>query len=146
MVDLEGLAGALEKALDSAGIPEQSAAAVALARLYARLLDEPAIAGKYRIPLSHLSKVFEHYSSCVRTTPMESKGLEMSEVAITTALAEHSTTSDLGPKLQSTLKELNLVLPVKSAPAPEVPSEQPAQPKSARDELRDRRLAREHGA
>lgn len=121
MVLIMSLSEALEEALTCANVPATSVAAVELARTYARLLDEPAAGAKYRIPLQHLAKVFRHYANTVKATPLEAKGLETAEATIVSALAEHSTTSDLGPKLAAILKELNLTLPAVAAPAkPEV--------------------------
>lgn len=138
------LSEALENALASTNVPEQSAAAVALARRYAELMDEPAAAGKYRIALQHLAKVFAHYAATARTTPLEARGLEQAEATIVTALAEHSVASDLGPKLASILKELNLTLPAESAATkPEAPSGQPLIPlDTERSEARRLKLAR----
>jgi hypothetical protein len=126
------IAEALEGALTSANVPAQSAGAVALARRYARLLDEPAVNAKYRTPLDHLQKVFRHYRATVRLTPTEERGLDSAEATLTVALGEHSVASDLGPKLASILKELNLTLPAAAAPArPEAPSVQPLIPLDA---------------
>lgn len=126
------IAEALEGALSSANIPDQSAGAVALARRYARLLDEPAVNAKYRTPLDCLQKVFRHYRATVRLTPTEARGLDSAEATLTVALAEHSVASDLGPKLLAALTALNLTLPATGTGAkPEAPSVKPVEPLDA---------------
>jgi len=124
------MSDALEQALDQAELPERSAAAVALARRYARLLDEPTPAGKYRIPINHMRKVFADFRATTNMTPTEKRGLEQAEETILTALAEHSVASDLGPKFLQVLTALNMALPATAKPLTEGEKERakPAHP------------------
>lgn len=146
--DPPGLVPALERALDGAQVPVQSAAAVELARRYARLLDEPAVAAKYRQPLNMLRKAFAHFAETINMTPTEAKSLEMAEITIVTALGEHSVASDLGPKLLAALTALNMTLPVtKPAEKTGEPSVKPAGPLAdVRAEAKRLRLVGQDGA
>jgi hypothetical protein len=136
--DHPGISPALEEALNGAQIPPTGAAAVALARRYAALLDEPAPAAKYRRHLRVLAAAAKVAMEQARTDRDETAIAEMVE-AVTTALAEHSVASDLGPKLLATLQGLGMVLPAVKAPTSDGPATAAT---SARDELKARRATR----
>ena len=116
--DLSAIGPALEEALRAAQREPRLAATVALARRYARLLDEAAADRKYRKPLKILQAMADHYQATVRLTPTDERALEEAVVLITTALGEHSVASDLGPKLLAALTALNMTLAASSKTDP----------------------------
>lgn len=130
MEPLTRLVPALNEALNSAAVPPQSVAALALARRYTELLDHAVAADKYAKHLGLLAHVVEDYRhNHPRLLPTDRRNLDEMERVITSALAEHSVASDLGPKLLAALSALNLALPAPAAaPPPEVKRDQPAQP------------------
>jgi len=132
--DVGPMESAIAGALDSrpaAGIDPRDGGAVALARMYARLIDEAAAAAKYADAVEWLRHVVEHEIGDDRTARRHLK-------TIVTALAEHSVMSDLGPKLQTVLVELKLT-PRARAQGKGAP-DAPASPAAARmDQLRARR-------
>lgn len=142
--DLSRIGPALEEALILAQIPPWGAAAVALARRYAGLLDEATPAGRYRRPLDWLERLAEHYRDTAKLTPVEERALDEAMNTIADALAQHSVASDLGPKLLAALERLNMTL-TKTDTKPTTP-EAPSDASSVRDELKARRRQRANGA
>lgn len=101
----EQAVGPIETAVTAALDARQPAdprdvAAAALAVHYARLIDEPAVAGKYADAIEWLRHLAE-LESGDRTVQRHVK-------LIIIALGEHTVMSDLGPKLQATLDALRL--------------------------------------
>jgi len=94
---------AVSSALDKAAPDRQDAGAVALARHYARLIDDAAPAAKYRKDLARLAAVVE--DDPYAAGPGGS-GEALDKVR--DALAQHSVASDLGPKLLAALAALGL--------------------------------------
>lgn len=129
------IVGALA-ARPAAGIDPRDGGAVALARMYARLIDEAAAAAKYADAVEWLRHVVEHEIGDDRTARRHLK-------TIVTALAEHSVTSDLGPKLQTTLVELKLT-PRARAQGKGAPDAPASPARSELDELRERREGKRH--
>ena len=88
--------GPLEKgviaSLSETPILGRDAAAAALARRYARLIDDAAVAARYDEPLRK-----------IRDALPDDDGVAEAYHKIVVALSEHSTTSDLGPKLLAAL-------------------------------------------
>jgi len=108
--DHDRISPKLEEALILAQIGAQGAAAVALARRYARLLDDAAPNKAYVEALGLMSRALEHYRTSITWPPMEARRIDKAEETIRVALGEHSVASDLGPKLLATLTALGLVL------------------------------------
>jgi hypothetical protein len=112
------MAAAVAAALETAPTLERDQAAVELAKRYATLIDDSAVAAKYRSPLQAVRawlprdepKVLEAYNK------------------IADALSEHSVASDLGPKLLAVLTSLGMTAAGRSAKGgapdgPRVPDE-----------------------
>ncbi len=93
------LARALGSALSAAATAPEDAAAVALARRYAALIDNAAVASKYREPLRYLRAVVTAYGD-------EDAVKHLDKIA--DALAAYSVASDLGPKLLTALTALGM--------------------------------------
>ena len=97
------LARALGSALTAASTSGQSkpedAAAVALARRYAALIDDAAVAAKYREPLAVLRRAVAFYGEDDAVKALDK---------IADALGAHSVASDLGPKLLAALTALGM--------------------------------------
>lgn len=108
---MDGIESALEASLKISKVPRESAAIVALTRKYARLLDAPAAAAKYRKPLALLETIAAYYLDAQRLSPVDRRAVEDAVHTITTALGEHSVASDLGPKLLAALTSLGMTLP-----------------------------------
>lgn len=112
------MAAALESALETAPTLPRDAAAVKLAREYARLLDDAAVTAKYR---PHLRRL---WAALPPGVPEVAEAFEK----IRDALGEHTTASDLGPKYLAVLNALGMTAAGRSAkggPAdgPRVPDE-----------------------
>lgn len=123
---------AVTSALNARPSPDpRDTASAALAVMYARLLDEPAPAAKYADALRWLEYVGDPEQGADRNVQRHVK-------TIMTALAEHSVSSDLGPKLQTTLDALRLT-PKSRAGKGAQDDPTPGNPR--RDELRARREA-----
>lgn len=120
---------AVTSALQDAKPAARDAGAVALAKQYAALIDEAAPAGKYRKALDALERV---------AAASDDDGAAEMLRTISTALAEHSVASDLGPKLLAALTALGLTL----AGRPAVKGGGPVVGTPKRDELKERRRAR----
>lgn len=135
------IAPKLEEALILAEIGSQGAAAIALARRYARLLDEAAPAAKYRDALGIMGRALEHYRESEPWAAAEARRIDAARATIDTALAEHSVASDLGPKLLATLTALGLVLAAAATPGKAKPNDQPTGT-TPEDELASLRAAR----
>jgi len=90
---------AVSSALDKAAPDRQDAGAVALARHYARLIDDAAPAAKYRKPLDTLYHVVANSENEAAPEALDK---------VRDALAQHSVASDLGPKLLAALAALGL--------------------------------------
>jgi hypothetical protein len=122
------IARALALTLSKADLDDRSAAAVALSKRYATLLDAAAARGTYRRPLALLAKA--------AALAGDDETLE-AYAKIADALGQHSVASDLGPKLLASLAALGLTAPVTGK------DQRRGSPAGAvRDELRARRGAR----
>jgi hypothetical protein len=97
------LTRALGSALAAAAPVPEDAAAVALARRYATLIDDAAVAAKYRRPLATLRRAVAHYDR-----EIGDDGAAEALGKVTEALAAHSVASDLGPKLLAALAALGM--------------------------------------
>jgi hypothetical protein len=129
-----GLGRAVAEALKTAPTLPRDAAAVALARRYAALIDEAAPRAAYRKVLATLARV-------VAASDDEDAPEALEKVR--EALAEHSVASDLGPKLLAVLTSLGMTIAGRSARLarggdPSVP----ALGASRLDELKARRASR----
>jgi hypothetical protein len=93
---------AVAAALREAKPEKLDAGAVQLARKYAGLIDNAAVAAKYRKPLEAVR------SALLGAHTLEAEDAIDSFNKIADALAEHSVASDLGPKLLATLTSLGL--------------------------------------
>lgn len=125
---------ALARALKTAPVKPEDAATAALARRYARLLDEAAPAARYVKAVGWLARL--------RLDDDDDEGARHVET-IRTALAEHSVASDLGPKLLAALGALGMSPAGRAAVTGKGAQPAPEKSKSAlqrqRDELADRR-------
>jgi len=133
MTELTKLVPALDEALTCANVPRASGATLALVRRYAELLDEAVAAERYAKHLGLLVHVVQDYrENHPRLLPTDRKNLDEMERVITSALAEHSVASDLGPKLLAALTALNLTLPATGTGAkPEAVRDKPVEPLDA---------------
>lgn len=120
------------EAVKAATTKPEDAGTIALALEYARLLDAPEPASKYREALEWLHSL----------DPETEKG-ERHAALLRSALAEHSVTSDLGPKLLAALESLGMSPRARAALKGGKPDDKPG--KSPLDELRAAR-ARKNGA
>lgn len=98
------------------------AGAASLAVRYAELLDEAVAAQKYQKALQRVGRAIDLYSDNLPATAREE--LYAAWEKLSSALAEHSVASDLGPKLLSSLAALQLTPDARKAAA--APKEQPA--------------------
>lgn len=98
---------ALRTSLEAAKLKEHDAGARALAERYAALLDEAAVAKAYTKSIERLERVIERAVDDCATQLEEEQTLAAWD-KIKSALAEHSTASDLGPKLLAALTSLGL--------------------------------------
>lgn len=149
MTKLTALVPALDSALTCANVPGSSAATLALVRRYAELLDQAVAAERYAKHLRLFAHVVEDYrDNHPGLIPTDRRNLDEMERVITSALAEHSVASDLGPKLLAALTALNLTLPATaSGQKPEAGRVKPADPLGDfRGEAGRLTLVREHGA
>jgi hypothetical protein len=114
------------------------AAAERLALGYAELIDSAAPAAKYRKALAVISRAI------AGTGYEEDDPFEAFET-VSTALAEHSVASDLGPKLLVTLTSLGLTTAARGEKTGGGKREQPANPvdriKQQREQREQRRAA-----
>lgn len=122
------LSQALTKALKDTPLTGSDAAAVALAKRYAALIDEAAPAAKYRDPLRKLAEALD---------PDDQAAVDAYD-RVRTALAEHSVASDLGPKLLAALTALGATPAARAAKG----GGQGGPVASKLDELRARRAKR----
>jgi len=120
----------VETALASVKIEPKDQAAAALARHYARLIDDAAPDKKYAEAIEWLAGVDTNQRT------------DKFRLTIVAALSEHSSTSDFGPKLLATLTALGMT----PAAAGNVVPEPVGKPASPLDELRQRRQDKEKGA
>lgn len=128
----ERMTSAVEAALAARPAADRlDAGAEQVALNYARLIDAAAPAARYARPLAALTRAVDAYDA-----PDAADAL----LAVTTALAEHSVASDLGPKLLAALVELGLTPKARAALSKGGRDDGPAQ--SPLDELRARRAAR----
>jgi hypothetical protein len=93
---------AVAAALRQAKPEKLDAGAVQLAREYAALIDNAAVAAKYRAPLMAIRRAIDCAEEYDNRDALEAFN------KISDALAEHSVASDLGPKLLATLTSLGL--------------------------------------
>lgn len=96
------------------GVPARAAGAAALAVRYAELLDDAVVAKKYSNAIRVITK-FVNWKAGDLPSDM-ARQVESSWDTIMSALAEHTTASDLGPKLLAALDRLELT--PASTPAP----------------------------
>ena len=123
--------GQLNEGLGAVELEVKDRPTAALARYYAELLDNAAPAAKYEKALSWLAG---------GASQEDPKADDYTRV-ITTALNEHSTASDLGPKLLAALTALGMT-PAAAGVAIPKPG---AVPQSPLDELRQKRADRRAG-
>jgi hypothetical protein len=120
---------AIEAALDGrTDVDPRDTATERLALGYAELIDSAAPAAKYRKALAVISRA-------IAGTTLEDDDPFEAFTAISTALAEHSVASDLGPKLLATLTSLGLT----TAARGEQKGVKRSAPANPLDELRKRR-------
>jgi hypothetical protein len=124
-----GMTRAVSAALRTIKNRPQDAGAVALCRRYAALIDDAAPAAKHRKALDTLRAAL---------ADSDTDAVEALE-RVAEALAEHTVTSDLGPKLLAALGALGLTLAGRGAGAKGGTGDKPANPL---DELRQRRRVR----
>lgn len=117
----------VKQALQAVKIEPKDEATAELARHYAGLIDNAAPHAKYAEALEWLRE----RQTNIRT--------EKFRLLIETALSEHSSASDFGPKLLATLTALGMT----PAAAGTVATPVNTGPKSPLDELRDRRAAKQ---
>jgi hypothetical protein len=115
----------LNEALDAVKIEPKDRPTAALARYYAELLDNAAPAAKYTKALRWLA---------AGASQDDEKSGDYADL-IMTALSEHTTASDLGPKLLAALTALGMT-PAAAGIAIPKPG---AAPQSPLDELRQRK-------
>lgn len=120
----------VKRALAALKIEPKDEAAAALAQHYARLIDDAAPDKKYAEALEWLAGVDTNQRT------------EKFRLTIITALSEHSSASDFGPKLLATLTALGMTPAAAGGVVPE-PVNKPA---SKLDELRKKRLERENAS
>lgn len=100
---------ALEQALRKAALEQRDQGAVALARRYAQLLDDAVAADKYTKALRLVGEAVEQAAADMGMGQQtRADQLLTAWDRISSALAEHSVASDLGPKLQATLTALGM--------------------------------------
>lgn len=100
---------ALEQALTEAAPEQRDQGAVALARRYAQLLDDAVAADKYTKALRLVGEAVEQAAADMGMGQQtRADQLLTAWDRISSALAEHSVASDLGPKLQATLTALGM--------------------------------------
>jgi hypothetical protein len=102
-------------------------AASQLAKHYAALIDEAAPSRSYATAIRVLQQFVDTYAGHLPPNP--ARQVEEAWDKVSTALAEHSVASDLGPKLLAAMAKLGLTLaePKAAAPKPAEP-EQPSAP------------------
>jgi hypothetical protein len=116
----------------------RDAAAERVALGYAELIDAAAPAARYRKALAVISRALSGAS-------LEADDPYEAFQAVATALAEHTVTSDLGPKLLSTLDALGLTTKARGTGTDERGAGGAAKPANPLDELRARRARRTAG-
>lgn len=99
------MARAVGGAIGAAKIRDQDRGTAELARRYAALIDDATPASKYRLPLRDLRRALDMLAIFEPLAAVEA-GQQLDK--ITDALAVHSVTSDLGPKLLAALTALGL--------------------------------------
>lgn len=97
---------ALRSSLAEARGEKRDAGAEALALRYAELLDECAVEKQYVKALELVSMAVDRYADDLPLTASDQ--MRAAFTKISTALAEHTTASDLGPKLLAAMTALNL--------------------------------------
>lgn len=118
----------------ASGADPRDVAGEALALAYARLIDEPAPAGKYADAVEWLREFARESGQ---------RDVQRHVKTIVIALAEHTVMSDLGPKLQSTLDAMKLT--PKARAQGKGTADAPASPERTRlDELRAERRRQRH--
>jgi hypothetical protein len=122
---------AVEKALDALPPDARDSGTQQLALVYAALIDDSAIAAKYRDALDTIE----------RNLSMDDPKSGPAFRKITDALARHSVASDLGPKLLATLAQLGLTPVARNALTGGGQGGPPVE--SALDELRAARSRRQ---
>ena len=98
-----------------------------LAKHYAALIDEAAPSRSYATAIRVLQQFVDVYAD--HLPPPAQREVEQAWDKVSSALAEHSVASDLGPKLLATLAKLGLTLAETkaAAPAPEQPEKEQEQ-------------------
>jgi hypothetical protein len=124
---------AVAAALREAKPEKLDAGAVQLAREYAALMDNAAVAAKYRAPLAAIRRAIDCAEEYDNRDALEAFN------KIADALAEHSVASDLGPKLLAVLTSLGLTPAGRGAKGGQNGAPTAA---SALDELKARRASR----
>lgn len=104
--DSPSVAIEVSESLAEAPVLPRDRGAVALALRYAGLLDRAALPSKYRAPLQRLRRLVER---------MGDERDREAFTQIADALSEHSTASDLGPKLLAVLTALGMTVAGRSA-------------------------------
>jgi len=96
----------LERSLADAKLGALDAGAQALATRYAQLLDDAVAADKYTKSLRVLSEAVRDHAG--QLMPPQERELLQAWDQVSSALAEHSVASDLGPKLLAAMTALGL--------------------------------------
>ena len=103
---LPGVKAALETMAESGQPTKRAAGAAALAVRYAELMDEAAVAAKYTRAMQLIGRFIDwNKGDMIQAERVE---LESAWQRISSALAEHTVASDLGPKLLAALDRLEL--------------------------------------
>lgn len=97
----------LRSSLAAAKLKPLDSATAAVALRYAELLDECAVEKQYVKPLEMIGQAIASVADDMMN-PTQADQLVGAFKKIESALAEHTTASDLGPKLLATLTSLNL--------------------------------------
>lgn len=112
---LPGVRAALSALNDDGGVTARDAGAASLAVRYAELMDEAVAAQKYATALRTVSNFIDWN---IDNAPRDQRDkVRAAWDKISSALAEHSVASDLGPKLLAALTGLQLT-PAAHAPKP----------------------------
>ncbi len=113
------LTPAIERSLSALTLEQTDQGARDLALLYAQLIDDPKAAEKYTKALRLVSEAVSSFADDLPITAGDQ--MRTAWDRISSALAEHTVVSDLGPKLLATLTALGMTpagRAAKSAPAP----------------------------
>lgn len=127
----------LEQAERSAPDDPRDAGALALARRYAELLDQTEVSAQYRKPIERIEQALQEH--VLQLENIDAERLLTAWSKVRSALAEHTTASDLGPKLLAALTALGLTPAGRSKTGPgALPDNVSTMPKTPLQLLRDK--------